>query len=88
MFNKPSKKASGKRNTAHWRKVSGTSTAPRLCVYKSLNHIYALIIDDSKGDHGSSFYPEPEPRNLASRTNREAAKEVGGIRAKHVKRYY
>ena len=28
------------------RKVSGTAQRPRLCVYRSLNQIYAQIIDD------------------------------------------
>lgn len=31
------------------KKVSGTSEIPRLCVYRSLNHIYAQIIDDNAG---------------------------------------
>ncbi len=31
-------------------KVKGTAEAPRLCVYRSLNHIYAQIIDDVKGN--------------------------------------
>lgn len=31
------------------KKVSGTVDRPRLCVYKSLNNIYAQIIDDMKG---------------------------------------
>ncbi len=30
-------------------KVKGTSSAPRLCVFRSLNHIYAQVIDDSRG---------------------------------------
>jgi large subunit ribosomal protein L18 len=30
-------------------KVSGTNSRPRLCVFRSLNHIYAQVIDDSKG---------------------------------------
>ena len=29
--------------------LTGTSVRPRLCVYRSLNHIYAQIIDESKG---------------------------------------
>ncbi len=28
-------------------KVIGTASQPRLCVFRSLNHIYAQIIDDS-----------------------------------------
>ena len=31
------------------KKISGTPEMPRLCVYRSLNNIYAQIIDDSKG---------------------------------------
>lgn len=29
------------------RKVMGTTSRPRLCVFRSLNHIYAQLIDDS-----------------------------------------
>ncbi len=29
-------------------KVEGTTLRPRLCVFRSLNHIYAQVIDDSK----------------------------------------
>ena len=31
------------------KKLSGSSTRPRLAVFRSLNHIYAQIIDDDKG---------------------------------------
>ncbi len=37
------------RNRRHARvrkKVSGTETRPRLCVYRSSSHIYAQVIDD------------------------------------------
>jgi len=30
-------------------KISGTAEKPRLCVFRSLKHIYAQIIDDEKG---------------------------------------
>jgi large subunit ribosomal protein L18 len=30
-------------------KVNGTNSRPRLCVFRSLNHIYAQVIDDSQG---------------------------------------
>jgi len=31
------------------RKISGTGNRPRLCVYRSLSHIYAQVIDDLSG---------------------------------------
>ncbi len=30
-------------------KISGTAAAPRLSVFRSLNHIYAQVIDDTQG---------------------------------------
>jgi large subunit ribosomal protein L18 len=38
-----------KRHKRVRNKVKGTSETPRLSVYRSLNHIYAQIIDDVKG---------------------------------------
>ena len=31
------------------KKISGTSERPRLCIRRSLNHIYAQIVDDVNG---------------------------------------
>ncbi len=31
------------------RKVKGSTTRPRLAIYRSLNHIYAQVIDDEQG---------------------------------------
>ena len=31
------------------KKISGTPDMPRLCVYRSLNHIYVQVIDDMAG---------------------------------------
>ena len=39
-----------KRHKRVRNKVKGTSETPRLSVYRSLNHIYAQIIDDVKGN--------------------------------------
>ncbi|MDD3852574.1 MAG: 50S ribosomal protein L18 [Syntrophomonadaceae bacterium] len=60
------------------RKISGTGEVPRLCVYKSLNHIYAQIIDDQKGiTLATASTLEKDLKDLPSRTNIDAAKEVG-----------
>jgi large subunit ribosomal protein L18 len=32
------------------RKLSGTASRPRLCVYRSLAHIYAQVVDDLAGN--------------------------------------
>ena len=32
------------------KKVSGSPECPRLCVFRSLRHIYAQVIDDAKGN--------------------------------------
>ncbi|MBI5788853.1 MAG: 50S ribosomal protein L18 [Candidatus Schekmanbacteria bacterium] len=50
------KKSSG--NYRHERvrkKVKGSSDRPRLCVFKSLKHLYAQIIDDENGHTLVSF---------------------------------
>ena len=50
MVSKESKNVSRKRRHARVRaKVSGTTSCPRLCVYRSNKNIEAQIIDDVKG---------------------------------------
>jgi large subunit ribosomal protein L18 len=45
----PSYVARKRRHSRVRRKLSGTSERPRLNVFRSLNHIYAQVIDDSQG---------------------------------------
>ena len=68
------------RQRVHFRirqKMQGTTERPRLNVYRSLNHIYAQIIDDAKGETLLSA------SSLASKVktggNVAAAKEVGKL---------
>lgn len=50
MINKKSKNESRqKRHSRIRNKVVGTAERPRLNVFRSLNHIYAQIIDDTTG---------------------------------------
>ena len=44
------KKARLKRKKRIRKNVSGTAQRPRLCVFRSLQHIYAQIIDDTAGN--------------------------------------
>jgi large subunit ribosomal protein L18 len=63
-------------------KVSGSPERPRLSVYRSLNHIYAQVIDDATGKTlaaASTLSPEL----LQSKgKKRDLAKEVGKLVAK------
>jgi large subunit ribosomal protein L18 len=43
------KEARTRRHQRVRQRVSGTDARPRLCVFRSLNHIYAQVIDDIKG---------------------------------------
>ncbi|RLA79387.1 MAG: 50S ribosomal protein L18 [Deltaproteobacteria bacterium] len=66
------------------KKISGTPERPRLCVYRSLKHMYAQIIDDTVGHTlVSASTLDKELRGKLSKTgNIEAAKEVGRLVAK------
>lgn len=82
MVNKPdSNKARLKRHKRVRAKVSGTPERPRLNVYRSLNNIYAQIIDDVNGATlVSASSLDKELENYGG--NKEAAKFVGGLVAK------
>ena len=66
------------RNRVHFRirqKLSGTAERPRLNVYRSLNHIYAQVVDDSQGVTIVSSSTLAGKINAGG--NIAAAKEVG-----------
>jgi len=44
-----SKTARLKRKKSIRKKISGTPDRPRLCVFRSANHIYAQVVDDTQG---------------------------------------
>ena len=63
------------------KKLSGSPERPRLSVYRSLNHIYAQVIDDSQGKTlASASSVEPELRTAGESRNKTArAKAVGQL---------
>jgi large subunit ribosomal protein L18 len=67
------------------KKVRGTSERPRLAVFRSLNHIYAQVIDD---DHGKTLATASTTEKAlagSSGGNIEAAKRVGTAVAERAK---
>ena len=61
------------------KKVSGTAARPRLCVYRSTNHIYAQVIDDVKGNTlcAASTVEKDIAAKVAELSKSDAAKVVG-----------
>jgi large subunit ribosomal protein L18 len=68
-------------------KITGTPERPRLCVYRSLNHLYAQVIDDTKGVTlvaASTLAPEIREQ-VGKQKNIEAARVVGKLIAEKAK---
>ena len=64
-------------------KISGAAQRPRLCVFRSLNHIYAQIIDDCAGHTlASACTLDPEVRDkIAGKKKTESAELIGSLLA-------
>lgn len=63
------------------KNLSGTAERPRLCVYRSLNNIYAQIIDDEKGITlvSASTLDKEVMENLKGKNKTEQARLVGEV---------
>ena len=61
------------------KKISGTPERPRLCVYRSNAHIYAQIIDDTKGNtlFSASTVEKEIAAQISEMDKKAAAKLVG-----------
>ncbi|MDA8235082.1 MAG: 50S ribosomal protein L18 [Clostridia bacterium] len=69
------------------KNISGTAERPRLCVYRSLNHIYAQVINDVDGvTIAAASTLEPGLKDKITKGgNTEAAKAVGSLIAQKAK---
>ena len=66
------------------KEVRGTPDRPRLCVFRSLNHIYAQVVDDSSGRTlaSASTLDAEIKADLGNKTKTERAGLVGNLVAK------
>ena len=65
-------------------RVKGTSSAPRLCIFRSLHHIYAQVIDDSQGHTlaSASTLDQEIKGEVAGKKKTARAELVGSLVAK------
>jgi large subunit ribosomal protein L18 len=70
------------RNAIHSRirrKVKGSTERPRLAIYRSLNHIYAQVIDDRMGQTLVSASSTEKDLRGNSGGNLDAARRIGQV---------
>jgi large subunit ribosomal protein L18 len=88
MFTKKNtEEARQKRHRRIRSRLQGTPERPRLAVYRSLKHMYAQVIDDSRGHTlASASTVDPALRGeLASLSKTEEAVRVGRLIAERAK---
>ena len=76
MTNQDRESARQHRHRRVRKRVTGTADRPRLCVYRSLRHVYAQIVDDGQG-HTLASASTADPGIVAKGSNRESAAAVG-----------
>ena len=84
MAKENSRLAREKRHLRVRKKVEGTASSPRLCVFRSANHIYAQVIDDQKGHTlvSASTLDAELKDNLKDKKKTATSELVGALVAK------
>ncbi|MEO1007139.1 MAG: 50S ribosomal protein L18 [Planctomycetota bacterium] len=67
------------------KRVAGTADIPRLCVYRSLRHTYAQVVDDLQGVTLASASTMDKGFSAEATGNVDAAKAVGSLIAERAK---
>jgi large subunit ribosomal protein L18 len=70
------------------KRIFGTAERPRLCVYKSLKHIYAQLVDDRASRTlvaASSIAPEVRSQLKTEESKSAVSKKVGLLLAQKAK---
>lgn len=67
------------------KKVKGTPERPRLAIFRSLNHVYAQVIDDVNGVTLCSASSVEKSAGIGNGGNIDAAKSVGKLIAERAK---
>jgi large subunit ribosomal protein L18 len=65
--------------------LAGTGERPRLAVFRSLNHIYAQVIDDASGRTLAAASTVEKELRRSGQTKSEEAKVVGRLVAERAK---
>jgi len=71
------KQARSRRVKAIRKKLSGDATRPRLVVFRSINHIYAQIINDELGHTLVAMSTKAKGETFSGKTKTERSREVG-----------
>jgi large subunit ribosomal protein L18 len=74
-----------KRHTRIRLRVEGTGARPRLAVFRSLNHIYAQVIDDASGKTLASASTVEKDLRGAKQSKTDEAKAVGRLLAERAR---
>lgn len=85
MINKKSRsEVRAKKHRRLRNRISGTASTPRLAVFRSNNHMYAQIIDDTVGNTlvSASTLDKEVKADLEKTNNVEAAAKLGTVIAK------